>query len=998
MYRLETFGGLALLGAGRRGLAQQRRRLALLALLAAAGERGLSRDRIVACLWPESDAEAGRHALEQLVHAVRRTLGESVFSGVNPLALNPAAVASDVAEFEHAFAQGELTVAAALYRGPFLNGFYLEDGSEFERWTEAERARFAGRHVEMLQRLGDDAETAGDVVAAAGWRKQLVEADPLSSRHALAYMRALVARGDRAAALQHARVHETLVRQELDCEPDPSVASYVAELRVEGFRDVRPVSVPTVTTARLVSTRPSNEEHASPSESPVISLRAVSRKRRASVVAGMVIAATLLVVTWSHGYWRTTPSLDPNTLVVLPFSISGSDSSVSELREKVVDLLAPMLTGEGGPIGVDSRKAISVFQRVSRGRDANADIAREVARDVGAGRALFGTFVLASGRLTVTANLLAADNGALQPLTSVAGSPDSLQSMLDKLLHELLVRQAGVPEETIQALMTASLPALRPYLDGWAAHRRAHSADAIRDFTRALDVDSKFVLAALDLATATTKVLRQQRVCVKTCRSASVVPGFRDSGPESDDAQFDRAVRLAWQSRAKLGRRDLALLTALRGTHWPRISTAREALADLEQAVTAAPDRAETQYLFGLLMLYQGPAIGYSDALVQAEARFRKALELDSGYVAPRARLADVAAYQGDTAQLRKYGTEYLTRDSAGATADYVRWRLAVGTGDSAAARQIRARFDSFDLATLTQIVTASQMSGVALGDADRASALIVDRTTDPWERSSALYWGHMLALNRGRPRQADSLLRLRRELDAAPFAQAFTTWAALFGDGDQAAADTSARARTLILARDTVSEPAHPPDSSSDQATREGYQNTLGEVNQEAIWRWMHGFPAVAATLAGWSRRHGDDRRADVVDMLIATDGRRPYAGGLRARVDSAAHDGCCSGGNHQIDLLLAIAYERAGEDGNALRAVRRGQWRLPTMFLAAYLRMEGRLADRVGDRAGAIRAYQHYLALRADPEPQLRAQRDSVQAELMRIKTATRSAASNR
>ncbi len=55
--------------------------------------------------------------------------------------------------------------------------------------------------------------------------------------------------------------------------------------------------------------------------------------------------------------------------------------------------------------------------------------------------------------------------------------------------------------------------------------------------------------------------------------------------------------------------------------------------------------------------------------------------------------------------------------------------------------------------------------------------------------------------------------------------------------------------------------------------------------------------------------------------------------------------------------------------------------------MFLAAYLGMEGRLAERVGDHAGAIRAYEHYLALRSDPEPGLRPGRDSVRAELARI-----------
>jgi len=127
----------------------------------------------------------------------------------------------------------------------------------------------------------------------------------------------------------------------------------------------------------------------------------------------------------------------------------------------------------------------------------------------------------------------------------------------------------------------------------------------------------------------------------------------------------------------------------------------------------------------------------------------------------------------------------YLASDSAGATADFVRWRIAVGTNDASMLRQIRARFNSLDLATLSQIVTASQMTGDALEDAERASTLIIDRTTHPADHVSALYWGHMLALNRGRPHQADSLLRSRHEIDTSPyFFQAVTTWAALYGDG----------------------------------------------------------------------------------------------------------------------------------------------------------------------------------------------------------------------
>ena len=44
-------------------------------------------------------------------------------------------------------------------------------------------------------------------------------------------MRALVAGGDRAGALQHARIYEVLMEQELEPPPDREVVDLAAELR-----------------------------------------------------------------------------------------------------------------------------------------------------------------------------------------------------------------------------------------------------------------------------------------------------------------------------------------------------------------------------------------------------------------------------------------------------------------------------------------------------------------------------------------------------------------------------------------------------------------------------------------------------------------------------------------------------------------------------------------------------------------------------------------------
>jgi hypothetical protein len=88
--------------------------------------------------------------------------------------------------------------------------------------------------------------------------------------------------------------------------------------------------------------------------------------------------------------------------------------------------------------------------------------------------------------------------------------------------------------------------------------------------------------------------------------------------------------------------------------------------------------------------------------------------------------------------------------------------------------------------------------------------------------------------------------------------------------------------------------------------------------------------------------------------------------------------------------NLVASRLWEERGDLARALAAARRWRFGLPLIHqpcLSTNLREEGRIAARMGDRARAIRAYRHYLALRDDPEPPLRAERDHVRAELVRL-----------
>ena len=55
------------------------------------------------------------------------------------LRLNPAVISSDVGAFTSALEENDPIKAVSVYAAPFLDGFYLNGGGEFERWADTER-------------------------------------------------------------------------------------------------------------------------------------------------------------------------------------------------------------------------------------------------------------------------------------------------------------------------------------------------------------------------------------------------------------------------------------------------------------------------------------------------------------------------------------------------------------------------------------------------------------------------------------------------------------------------------------------------------------------------------------------------------------------------------------------------------------------------------------------------------------------------------------------
>ncbi|HSJ06650.1 MAG TPA: tetratricopeptide repeat protein [Longimicrobiales bacterium] len=334
------------------GEAAQRRRLALLALLCTSPPKPVGRDRLMVHLWPENDGESARHLLSSSLHVLRKALGsDAVLTTGDQVELNAERVRVDVRDFDDAVRRGDCEAAVALYGGPFLEGLYISSTPDFEQWVDGRRAELARQHEAALEGCAQLRASGGDMDGAVEAWRRLAALDPYSARTTLGLMNALAAAGNRAAALQAARVHEQLLEAEFSAAPEPEVLRLSEQLRQEpppaapaavpdtaevpGDRAAAAVPAPKAEAAEA----PTAADPPAPAHSPFermrvlpIPPRQVSRRRipgRRVPVAAVVAFIVVVTAVVTTVLWKRTslPAPEPGVIAVVPLAGRGGDAS-----------------------------------------------------------------------------------------------------------------------------------------------------------------------------------------------------------------------------------------------------------------------------------------------------------------------------------------------------------------------------------------------------------------------------------------------------------------------------------------------------------------------------------------------------------------------------------------------------------------------------------------------------------------------------------------------
>ncbi len=631
MLHLKTFGGLSVDSEGipGTGAAQQRKTLGLLALLAAAGRRGLSRDKLIASLWPEIDAEHGRALLNQACYSLRRDLqAPELFLGSIQLRLNPAAISSDVESFACALADGDPGRAVAFYTAPFLDGFYLNGGGEFETWAETERGRLASQCRAALEVLSADATTRGEHRVAADWWRRLLELDPLSSHAALGLMTALDNAGERAEALRRGQAYRELVRSELSADPQPELSEWIERHRhvagngvdraitralaplvadrFDSAADLSRALVPTVTPFDAAAV--SHTSGVSPSP---LSRDTHSPRWRMPVVVGALGLGFLLglgvLFAWRRHHAGVGEARRTKVLAVLPFENLG-DSADAYFADGVANDVRTKLSQIAG-IEVIARSSSNEYRHSTK-------TTQQIVRELGVDYLLTATVEWEkipgrASRVRVTPELVdVSPNHAPRSQWGQqfdAALTDVFQVQADiatRVAEALNVALGAEQQQVIAQQPTANLTAYDAFLKGEAAFEQAvehgdwqEGQAALHFYEEAVALDPTFLDAWVELALKYTAMSSNQQVPTDSSNARRALEHAVALAPGKPD------VQLALGRYAQTVRRDPT-----------------QARADYEAGLKVAPGNARLLNALGGLEMQLGHLDEAATHALQAQA------------------------------------------------------------------------------------------------------------------------------------------------------------------------------------------------------------------------------------------------------------------------------------------------------------------------------------------------------------------------------------------
>ncbi|MFN0178937.1 MAG: AAA family ATPase [Gemmatimonadales bacterium] len=224
MIRLTTLGPPSLTRDDEPALARRRKELGLLTYLARRSPRPVSRSRLAAMLWGETDETRSRRSLRQALSDLRDVIGGALVADQETVRVGPG-VHLDVAEFEADVSAERWEDAIARWGGPFLDAFEDLGDEEWRSWIESERAALEAKLVACYRSAVAAAAAAGLHRAVIDHATQWLERFPHDEEAIARLISALLATHRRTEAESRLAAFAERLRRDLATEPSPKLAA-----------------------------------------------------------------------------------------------------------------------------------------------------------------------------------------------------------------------------------------------------------------------------------------------------------------------------------------------------------------------------------------------------------------------------------------------------------------------------------------------------------------------------------------------------------------------------------------------------------------------------------------------------------------------------------------------------------------------------------------------------------------------------------------------------
>ncbi len=555
----------------------------------------------------------------------------------------------------------------------------------------------------------------------------------------------------------------------------------------------------------------------SPVRRSIQTLRAVRKRTvRMALVGAGVLAAGLIAAVLVRGVIvrEAQAGERPVTLAVFPFRASGTEASA--LGEGTADLLAAALDGT---VGMTVADPVGLWRSLRRSNDTALDApeldeALALGRRIAAPYFLLGSITSLGGQISTSVRVYDS-TGTVVATIDAAAPAESLSYAVNRLAIDVVAslwkRDTLPTVPVIENFATTSIHALQAYLEAKSLKRRGLFREAEQAAQRAVERDSTFALAHMELFEIRSMVL------------------YLDAQPYIG---LTPIIEAAMRHRDRLTPRNRLRVEAARAmdaTEGVRAAALYERILEI--------DSLDVDAAHGLAFAFLRDGWQMEKRLDDVIDAYRRAARIDSSSIATWAQLAWLGLLTSDTEAVRAALERLRTLDTL---SPLVQGRLG-------AIRALDAPADERDRLLRSLAATSAPAVFTGLRDlrtvrpqlAERFVNLLLHDTMPVFHQRIGEGARAQLWLAEGKVAAADSLIRTGRLDQVRPTVNRFVIAATLLGVGDAAAAGRAA----LELAAFAPAESLAAYLNSKPEVWATGwavgaYHASLGDTSRARVWQ----------------------------------------------------------------------------------------------------------------------------------------------------------------